>query len=91
MSAGHDHRMLLDELRALVPQRPLGFTEARWIAELQAARLLKRIDADEPAVLTEALTDALGIAVQRHNGLPTSGLTTQNVFDPVFGFVQEGT
>lgn len=72
-----DTTRLLEQLRQLVPQRPLGFTEARRIAETQATRLLSAIGATEPAIVTDALTDALGISVQRQNGLPTSGLTTQ--------------
>ena len=73
----HDQQRLLEQLRGLVPQRPLGSIEARRIAELQATRLLKTIEASEPAIVTDAISDALGISVERHNGLPSSGLTTQ--------------
>ncbi len=68
---------LLTTLRGLTPRRPLSPAEAKWIAELQAARLLRAAGFEEPAVDVDALGALLHVTVASRAGLPISGLATQ--------------
>ncbi len=67
---------VISRLRGLMPQRPLTFTEAQRLAELQAATLLRLLGASRGRV-SEQLIDGLPrLDVQYRPGLIGSGLTT---------------
>jgi hypothetical protein len=65
----------LSILRALVPKRPLRYSEALRIAELQANRLLKLFDITGPTVPSELVSEFPYVEVQVRQGLPVSGST----------------
>lgn len=62
-------------LRSLMPNRPLGFHEAKRIAELQAARLLSLTDSTSAPVSEAIITELPRLAVQRVANLIGSGAT----------------
>ncbi|MCU1387844.1 MAG: hypothetical protein JWL72_1182 [Ilumatobacteraceae bacterium] len=66
---------VLQELRQLMPSRPLGDSEARAIAERQAARMLRLTGITEPHVPGSIIADLPRIAVDVRSGLPASGVT----------------
>ncbi len=66
---------VLASLRSLVPRRQLTFTEARRIAEIQAARLLQLLDLTDLPVPDEAITELPRIRIQHVRDLPTSGIS----------------
>jgi hypothetical protein len=68
---------LLERLRALVPDRSLTATEARFIAERQAGLLLDELGIEMPAVPHQLLAELPFLIVARRSDLPTSGLTTR--------------
>ncbi|MEA3078205.1 MAG: hypothetical protein QOF60_3113 [Actinomycetota bacterium] len=68
-------RTVLGSLRDFVPLRPLGHAEARRIAELQAARLLKLVGLSEPPVSEQVIADLPRIQIERVRLLPVSGAT----------------
>ena len=70
----------LTTLRGLTPQRPLSPSEAKRIAELQAARLLREAGFDEPAVDVDALGALLHVMVASRAGLP---ITSQRHWVPL--------
>lgn len=63
-------------LRALVPNRPLGFAEARRIAELQANRLLRAVDIGSAPVAEEAISELPRVSVTWAPNLIGSGMTS---------------
>jgi Zn-dependent peptidase ImmA (M78 family) len=65
---------VLTRLRALIPNRPVSFTEALRLAELQARRLLELHAVDEAPVPSEIVSELPRIRV-RYSFLPTSGLS----------------
>jgi predicted transcriptional regulator len=67
----------LDRLRDLVPGRPLNWSEARSLAERQAALLLKLAYIDEPPILQFVIGSLPSIVVERRAGWPTSGMAVQ--------------
>lgn len=69
---------VLASLRSLVPPRHLTFTEARRIAEIQAARLLQLLDLTDLPIPAEAITELPRIRIQRIRDLPTSGISFWN-------------
>lgn len=69
---------VLASLRSLVPHRQLTFTEARRIAEIQAARLLQLLDLTDLPVPDEAITELPRIRIQHVRDLPTSGISFWN-------------
>jgi len=68
-TTNHNTRGLLAELRALRPNRHLSPSEARSVAERQAALLLKRTGADTPVNL-DLLDGLTRLRVRRDRGLP---------------------
>lgn len=62
-------------LRALMPPRPLSFTEACRIAEFQAQRLLKLSGSTSAPVSEDIISDLPRIDVQRMGNLIGSGAT----------------
>lgn len=67
-------RSVVDELRDMVPLRPLAPTEALRVAELQATRLLALSGVSEPAVPESIVTELPRIQVEKISQLPVSGL-----------------
>lgn len=72
MKAGRSPSVLA-ELRALIPQRPLYYSEALHLAELQANRLLDMFVVTEAPVPSEIITGLPRIKVEVHPGLPVPG------------------
>src|SRR4051794_32539036 len=68
---------VLASLRSLIPIRPLDFSEALVVAELQAARLLDLHDVTDWPVPSNVVTDLPRIQVVRRD-LPTSGMSYWN-------------
>ncbi|MCW2538728.1 MAG: hypothetical protein JWN95_453 [Frankiales bacterium] len=60
----------LGVLRSLIPRRPLGFADARRIAEFQADRLLNRHDVHDEPVPTELVLDLPRVVVEFDGDLP---------------------
>lgn len=84
---------VLATLRALVPNRPLAPSEALWIAELQANRLLQHFAVETNAVPEEIVSEFPRVRVVREKGLPVSGaahwngrhwIITVNADEPAF-------
>src|SRR3954467_10734498 len=67
-------RSVLASLRDLTPLRPLQFSEALRIAELQALRLLELTGVSDGPVPTEIVSELPRIQVL-HRQIPTSGLS----------------
>lgn len=68
----------LQELRALMPPRPLRRHEALRIAEWQAGRLREQLDLQDPALPTSSLLDLPFITAVIHRPrLPQSALLTK--------------
>ena len=65
---------LLATLRALVPPRPLSYSEAERIAELQASRFRELHGLTQPELPEEAISDLPRFHVTREYDLPVSGL-----------------
>lgn len=70
----YEDRSVLASLRALIPLRPLEFSEALRIAELQANRLLMLSDVSDGPVPSDIVTELPRIRVA-YRDLPTSGLS----------------
>src|ERR1700729_374211 len=64
---------IITSLRDMVPLRPLLFSESMRIAGLQAQRLLKLLDINEPSVPERIITELPRIRVTRMSPFPTSG------------------
>jgi Zn-dependent peptidase ImmA (M78 family) len=62
-------------LRGLVPHRPLSFTEACRVAELQANHLLQMTESTSAPVVEEVITELPRLSVTRAGSLIGSGLT----------------
>lgn len=62
---GSDTRSVLASLRALMPNRPLGFGESLRLAELQANRLLQRLGCQSPPFSESLIADLPRIDVRR--------------------------
>ncbi len=76
----HEDRSVLASLRALIPIRPLLFSEALVVAELQANRLLQLTGVREGGTPTEIVSGLPFVEVGLRADLPVSGLT--NWFKP---------
>lgn len=63
----------ISALRALMPDRPLGFHEALRLAEEQASLLLELTETTHPAVPERVITELPRIEVRRLAPFPTSG------------------
>jgi Zn-dependent peptidase ImmA (M78 family) len=68
---------LLANLRAVVPGRPMLFSEALRVAELQANRLLELTDIHDGAVPNEIIGDLPRVRIE-YRELPTSGMSFWN-------------
>lgn len=66
---------IIRTLRDLVPRRPLTWSEAERVTELQANRLRELLDIGSAALPEEAISDLPRIEVRRSFELPVSGLT----------------
>jgi hypothetical protein len=66
---------VLATLRALVPERPLRYSESLRIAELQANRLLELFAIAGPLVPNELVSELPRIEVRLQHDLPVSGST----------------
>jgi Zn-dependent peptidase ImmA (M78 family) len=66
---------LIATLCDLVPLRPLAAVEAYRLAVLQADRLLKHLEVDEPPVDLTSLTELSKVRVRYVAHWPTSGMT----------------
>ena len=62
-------------LRAIMPDRPLGFAEALTVAELQAAQLLELSSVTEPAVPNLVISALPRVHVTYRDNMPMSGFT----------------
>jgi Zn-dependent peptidase ImmA (M78 family) len=69
----NESQSVLANLRALVPDRPLSFTEALRIAELQAYRLRRLLSVDDDAFPTELIAELSRLRVVEKPNLPVSG------------------
>ena len=67
-------RSVLASLRALIPPRPLSFSEALQIAELQANRLLSLTGVTDAPLPSETISELPRIRLA-YRDLPTSGLS----------------
>src|SRR4051794_5055222 len=70
----NETRSVLASLRAMFPERPLRFSEALRIAELQATRLLELTGVEQPSVPNEVVTELPRVRVEVRE-LPTSGVS----------------
>lgn len=68
---------VIDELRAMVPLRPLTWSEAHALAEQQAARLLDLLHIAEPVVPQFVISSLPGVVVDWQQGWPTSGMAVR--------------
>lgn len=66
---------VVSRLRDLVPLRPLRYSEAMRLAELQAQRFLAISGVTEPAVPERVMTELPHVKVTRVSPFPTSGAT----------------
>lgn len=69
----NDQRGILARLRGLVPERPLSFSEAQYVTELQANRFRELLGVDTPELPDEAITELPRILVTSEMDLPVSG------------------
>lgn len=69
---------VLAQLRALTPQRPIGFIEGLLLAELQANRLLALSGVTGPPVPDDLVTRLPRITVEYLDDMPASGSTGWN-------------
>lgn len=65
---------LIAELRRLMPNRRITDSEARSVAERQAARLLELMHVDQPPVPMFVVSSLPGITVDRQTDWPTSAM-----------------
>jgi Zn-dependent peptidase ImmA (M78 family) len=73
---------VLAALRRLHPNRPLDLTDALWLAELQANRLLQlRGAANDPPVTTTIVTDLPRITVEHDPDLPRDAASGCSTWD----------
>jgi Zn-dependent peptidase ImmA (M78 family) len=72
-----DQRSVLALLRSVIPSRPLRFSEALRLAELQANRLLELTQIHEAPVPSEIVSELPRISV-RYGDIPTSGMSYWN-------------
>jgi Zn-dependent peptidase ImmA (M78 family) len=68
---------LLTFLRAVIPHRPLRFSEALRIAELQACRLLELAEVSDGPVPSDIIAEAASVQIE-YRDLPTSGMSYWN-------------
>jgi hypothetical protein len=68
---------VIARLRGLLPRRPLTWSEAHAVAELQASLLLKLLYIDEPPVPQFAISSLRGIVVDRQANWPTDGMAVR--------------
>lgn len=66
---------MVSTLRALMPKRPLSFGEAKRIADLQAARLLRMTESTSAPVSEAVITELPRVAVERVGNLIGSGMS----------------
>jgi hypothetical protein len=66
---------VITKLRDLMPLRPLHYSEALRLSEVQAQRFLKMVGVSEPAVPERVITELPRIRVSRMSPFPTSGAT----------------
>jgi len=64
---------VITQLRDIVPLRPLRYSEALRLAELQAQRFLMMVGVTEPAVPERIITELPKVRVTRLTPFPTSG------------------
>ncbi len=67
---------LLERLRTLTPPRSLSSSEARFIAERQATRLLDELHLHGPAVPDAVLAELPFLTVAQHASFQASGVST---------------
>lgn len=67
---------IIAQLRQLMPKRPLSFSEAKRLAELQASTLLASWGISLGWVSEALIADLPRVNVQYRSGLPGSGITT---------------
>lgn len=67
---------VIAQLRGLIPRRPLGFQEARMVAELQANRLLALAGHRAGQVSDSLISELPRVDIQYRHDLMGSGLTT---------------
>jgi hypothetical protein len=75
---------VLATLRRLIPDRPLSFNEALWLAELQANRLLELSGSSDQPAGAELVSGLPRIRVE-YRRLPISGLSYWNGREWVIG------
>lgn len=83
---------LLAELRAVAPDRPLTYGESLQVGRLQAARLRRWAEADEPDINLIWLVEQRAVPVYfvpSHRLGEQSGLTTDQVNDRVEMFINQ--
>jgi len=71
---------LLARLRAMVPKRALGWSEAEQLAERQANRLRAQLDVLGPLLREEDIANLPWLTISRRERLPTSGVATKTDF-----------
>lgn len=64
---------ILTKLRDMVPLRPLRYSEAIRLAELQAHTFLKLVNVNEPSVPERIISELPKVQVTRLSPFPTSG------------------
>jgi Zn-dependent peptidase ImmA (M78 family) len=64
---------IIMKLRDMVPLRPLRYSEALRLAELQAQRFLELVGVSEPSIPERVITELPRIEVNRLSPFPTSG------------------
>ncbi len=75
MSYTTNPNSLLWQLRQLMPKRPLTVSEAKWVAERQAARLLSACGIDGAGTPSEIISALPNLKVSTRTDLPASGYT----------------
>ena len=68
-------RDIVSELRQLMPDRRITDSEARSVAERQAAKLLELMSVDQPPVPMFVISSLTGVSVDRRRDWPTSAMT----------------
>ena len=66
---------VVTRLRDLMPLRPLRYSEALRLSELQAQRFLRMVGVTEPAVPERVISELPRVRVSRMSPFPTSGAT----------------
>lgn len=68
---------LLEQLRSVVPYRPLMPSEALHVAQRQAGMLLSAFGISSPAIPQDLIAELPFLTVARRAGFPSSGMTTR--------------